>query len=165
MLQLRAKVENAYSQTIASGQMIPETKSCLCKRSCEHSHSFSRIHSQNYDEKFHLLFECLKGHNLNVCKSTNCCQQSDCLLKYHTLLNGRQRHNRKKILIIVMRRLPTRFLRPILPVTESTLHQRSLPYPTTCQSLQTKPLHISLAWLTVNLQTSNSVPQCLIFAR
>ena len=73
----------------------PEKKGCVYLGSCEQLKAFSPINRKNYaKKKFHLFFNCLKGHNFNDCKSTKVCQQPGCMKRHHTLLHtDRQGHN------------------------------------------------------------------------
>ena len=67
-------------------------------------------YTTNYAKKFHLFFNCLKGHNFNDCKSTKVCQQPGCMNKHHTLLHV----DRYQILLL------TSGIRPNMPVTVSS---------------------------------------------
>ena len=101
--------------------LCPEKKGCVYLGSCEHFKAFSPIDRKNYDKKYHLCFNCLKGHNFNDCKSTKVCQQPGCMKKHHTLLHiDRQCQNQIQSSTLSTSRLLNPGLRPIVPVTVSS---------------------------------------------
>ena len=101
--------------------LCPEKKGCVYLGSCEHFKAFSPIDRKNYAKKYHLCFNCLKGHNFNDCKSTKVCQQPGCMKKHHTLLHiDRQGQNQIQSSTLSTSRLLNPGLRPIVPVTVSS---------------------------------------------
>ena len=78
----------------------------------------SPMNRKNYAKKFHLCFNCLKGHNFNDCKSTKICQQPGSMKRHNTLLHiDRQGHNQIQTSSLSASRLLTTGIRPIVPVT------------------------------------------------
>ena len=101
--------------------LCPEKKSCVYLGSCGHFKAFSPIDRKNYAKKYHLCFNCLKGHNFKDYKSTKVRQQPGCMKKHHTLLYiDRQGQNQFQSSTLSTSRLLKPGLRPIVPVTVSS---------------------------------------------